>query len=112
MKYFETRFMSQADAFIATLDQSSIQKVFFNIELAEYVKDPRIFKKLRHHIWEFRIRSGHRHIRMLAFWYKLDREKSLVIITHGFIKKSMRVPVNEIQKSERLRIEYFNNNQL
>jgi phage-related protein len=101
--------MHQADAFIATLDHLSMRKVFFTIELAEHIKDPRIFKKIRNHIWEFRIRSGHLKIRMLAFWYTIDREKSFVIVTHGFVKKSSRVPLHEIRKSERLRIDYIKN---
>ncbi|MBR2493649.1 MAG: type II toxin-antitoxin system RelE/ParE family toxin, partial [Paludibacteraceae bacterium] len=34
---------------------------------------------------------------------------SLVIVTHGIIKKSQKTPKKEIEKAERLRIEYFNN---
>ena len=99
--------MSPADDFLATLDQPSIQKVLFKIELAEYVKDNRIFKKLRGNIWEFRIRSGNRHIRMLAFWHKVLQKPTNVIVTHGFFKKSNRIPSSEIQKAEKLRVDYL-----
>lgn len=47
--------------------------------------------------------------RLLAFW---DNEVgSLVIATHGFIKKTQKTPINEIAKAEALRKEYFSNKQ-
>jgi phage-related protein len=30
-------------------------------------------------------------------------------VTHGIIKKSQKTPKKEIEKAERLRLEYFNN---
>jgi len=35
MKYFETRFMEEANEFIAKLDPKTIKKIFYNIDLAE-----------------------------------------------------------------------------
>jgi len=47
--------------------------------------------------------------RLLAFW---DNEVgSLVIATHGFIKKTQKTPINEIAKAEALRKEYFSTKQ-
>jgi phage-related protein len=40
----------------------------------------------------------------LAFWDKTDSEQTLVLATHGFIKKTQKTPRNEI---ERARITYF-----
>lgn len=54
MRYFETKFMDEANEFIAKLDQKMIKKIFYNIELAEHTNDPRLFKKLQNDIWEFR----------------------------------------------------------
>ena len=48
-------------------------------------------------------------IRLLAFWDKSDNKETLVIATHGFIKKVDKVPANEIDRAERLRDKYFNN---
>ncbi|MBK8622833.1 MAG: type II toxin-antitoxin system RelE/ParE family toxin [Saprospiraceae bacterium] len=45
--------------------------------------------------------------RLLAFWDKSNNKNTLVIATHGFIKKSSKVPKNEIQKAENIRSEYF-----
>jgi hypothetical protein len=43
----------------------------------------------------------------LAFWDKSIDSETLVISTHGFLKKQSKVPYNEIQKAIQLRIKYF-----
>ncbi|MEY3421163.1 MAG: hypothetical protein RIR48_1452 [Bacteroidota bacterium] len=107
MKYFETIFLEAAKEFISSLDKKSASKVFYNIDLAEQTYDTKIFKKLQGEIWEFRIKYlGNQH-RLLAFWDKSNNRNTLVIATHGFIKKSSKVPKNEIQKAENIRSEYF-----
>ena len=88
MQYFETRFLEEADKFIAGLDAKAIKKVFYNIDLAEQTNDPKLFKKLQKEIWEFRVRFAGQQIRLLAFWDKTDTKETLVFATHGFIKKS------------------------
>jgi hypothetical protein len=53
------------------------------------------------HIWklildfeigEFWFRWGFGQIRLLAFWDKTNKEETLVVATHGFIKKPDKVP--------------------
>ena len=107
MRYFETRFMNEADEFIAQLDSKTSKKIFYNIDLAEQTNDPKLFKKLQYDIWEFRTKFAGLHIRLLAFWDKSDNKKTLVIATHGFIKKVDKVPANEIERAMRLREKYF-----
>ena len=107
MKYFETKFMEEANQFIAELDPKTIKKILYNIDLAEQTNDPKLFKKLQNDIWEFRTKFGGVQIRLLAFWDKSNNKETLVIATHGFIKKVDKVPVNEINRAERLRIKYF-----
>ena len=109
MKYFETRFMEEANKFIAELDPKAIRKIFYNIDLAEQTNDPKLFKKLQNEIWELRTKFGGLQIRLLAFWDKSDNKETLVIATHGFIKKVDNVPSNEINRAIRLRDKYFNN---
>jgi len=109
MKYFETRFMEEANEFIAELDPKTIKKIFYNIDLAEQTNDPKLFKKLQNDIWELRTKFGGLQIRLLAFWDKSDNKKTLVIATNGFIKKVHKVPPNEIERAERLREKYFQN---
>lgn len=83
----ETRFLEEADKFIAVLDSKIVRKIFYNIDLAEQTNDPKLFKKLQSDIWEFRTRYAGLHIRLLAFWDKSKNKETLVIATHGFIKK-------------------------
>ncbi len=109
MQYFETRFLEEADKFIAGLDAKAIKKVFYNIDLAEQTNDPKLFKKLQKEIWEFRVRYAGQQIRLLAFWDKTDTKETLVFATHGFIKKVDKVPANEIERAENIRKKYFEN---
>lgn len=109
MQYFETRFLEEADKFISELDLKTARKVFYNIDLAEQTNDPRLFKKLKNEIWEFRTLYAGLQIRLLAFWDKTDGKKTLVFATHGFIKKVDKVPNNEIDRAMKIREMYFNN---
>ena len=107
MRYFETRFLKEADEFVAKLDKKSAKKVFYNIDLAEQTNDPKLFKKLNKEIWEFRSLYLGNQNRLLAFWDKTETTATLVLATHGFIKKGDKVPISEIEKAERIREEYF-----
>ncbi|MFA5971248.1 MAG: type II toxin-antitoxin system RelE/ParE family toxin [Lentimicrobiaceae bacterium] len=107
MHYFQTRFLEDADNFIAGLDPKALRKVFYNVDLAEQTNDPRLFKKLQNDIWEFRTRFGGQQIRLLAFWDKTDGNETLVFATHGFIKKVDKVSSNEIIRAIKIRTKYF-----
>ena len=103
MRYFETKFLMEADEFVAKLDQKSARKLFYNIHLAEQTNDPKLFKKLQGEIWEFRSRYMGNQNRLLAFWDNTDRAETLVL------GKDEKVPQKEIDKAERIRQQYFKN---
>ena len=107
MHYFQTKFLEEAEQFVAALDSKALRKVFYNIDIAEQTNDPRLFKKLHNEIWEFRTLYNGNQIRLLAFWDKTDGKETLVLATHGFIKKVDKVPSNEIQRAGRIRDRYF-----
>ena len=109
MRYFETKFLDEADEFIVKLDLKTIKKMLYNIDLAEQTNDPRLFKKLQGDIWEFRTKYAGMQIRLLAFWDKTESKDTLVVATHGFIKKVDKIPANEIQRAIKLRERYFDN---
>ena len=90
MRYFETQFLEEADLFISTLNVKAIKKLLYNIDIAEQTNDPRLFKKLQGEIWEYRIRYDGLQIRLLAFWDKTGKKETLVLATHGFIKKQTK----------------------
>ena len=107
LQYFQTRFLEEADKFIAGLDPKAARKVFYNIDVAEQSNDPKLFKKLQTDIWEFRTKFGGLQIRLLAFWDKDNKTETLVFATHGFIKKVDKVPSNEIERAINIRKKYF-----
>ena len=109
MKFFETIFLEKTEIFFDTLDKKVVEKILYVIDLTEQTKDPKLFKKINTNIWEFRIQFSGLQIRLLAFWDTSKEKKSLVIATHGFIKKTDKVPMREIKKAEQIRSIYFTN---
>ena len=81
----------------------------YNIRrIQEGERNKELFKKLENsEIWEFRTLYNKLAYRLFAFWDK--EEETLIIATHGIIKKTQKTPLKEITKAERLRQEYFNN---
>ena len=103
--YFQTRFLEEADKFISELDEKTIKKIFYNIDLAEQTNDPKLFKKIQNEIWEFRTLYNKIAYRLFAFWD--ETEKSMIVATHGIVKKTDKTPKKEIEKAKQLRIEYL-----
>jgi len=109
---FDVIFLEQAIEFIEKLDSKTRNKIFYNIDKAKLINDPKLFKKLKDEIWEFRTKYNGIQFRLFAFWDKTEKSETLVISTHGMIKKVSKVPKTEIEKAEKLRIEYFNQKNL
>lgn len=100
--------MEEAYDFLKSIDKKHYEKILYNIRKAQIENDPELFKKLNDDIWEFRTLYQGLQYRMLAFWDKTDKATTLVVSTHGFIKKRSKVPDNEIQKAIQQRIKYLN----
>lgn len=107
MRYFETVFLDGAKKFLKTLQPKTVKKVFYNIDLAEQTNDPKLLKKIQNDIWGFRTKFAGLQIRLLAFWDKTDNKETLVIATHGFIKKVDKIPAKEIDRAIRVKDKYF-----
>ena len=103
---FTVRFLEEAKQFLDSLDEKSREKIMFNIWKARSSQDKELFKKLDHEIWEFRTIYNKTAYRLFAFWDK--NENSLVIVTHGMIKKTKKILRKEIVKAKLLRLEYLN----
>lgn len=109
MNKFTTEFLEEANEFLGKLDRKSASKLLYIIDVAEHKNDPRLFKKVRGEIWEFRSKYLGKQNRLLAFWDKTGKIETLVIATHGFVKKTKKIPTKEIDKAERIRQKYFSN---
>jgi phage-related protein len=58
-------------------------------------------------IFEFRIDESGRYYRVFAFWDTDFKDETLVVGTHGLIKKTNKTPPAEIKKAELIKREYF-----
>lgn len=98
----------EAKAFVLSLPEKAQKKVTYNILRIEGGEiDKELFKKLNEDIWEIRSSFNGMCYRLLAFWDK--DKKSLIIATHGFVKKTWKVPQKEIARAEAIMKEYFSN---
>ena len=111
-KLFEIIFLDEAFEFLKGLERKHYEKVLYNIRKAQTEHDPKLFKKLNNDIWEFRTFFQGFQYRLLAFWDKTSATDTLVVSTHGFVKKRNKVPDKEIQKAISQRTKYFEDKQL
>ena len=105
---FRVQLLEEVDIFLASLDEKSRDKILYNIWKARSTNDKELFKKLQDEIWEFRTKFNKSYFRLFAFWDKTDRNDTVVISTHGLIKKTDKIPKTEIERAEKLREKYFN----
>lgn len=105
---FRVDFLEEAKEFLDELDEKSRQKIIYNIWKVRSSNDKELFKKLQDEVWEFRTKYNKFYYRLFAFWDKTDKEDTIVISTHGLIKKTGKIPQSEIERAERLREKYFN----
>ena len=106
-KQFEVIFLEEVFEFLKSIEVKHSEKIIYNIRKSENKNDPELFKKLEDDIWEFRTLYQKLQYRLLAFWDKADSEKTLVISTHGFVKKQSKVSKKEIDRAKNLRTKYF-----
>ena len=110
---FKVLLYRDAQEFLASLDEKTRNKIFQTFDRASMLLDPEIFKKLAStDIWEFRTYFNKQQYRVLAFWDKGEGQMpidTLVIATHGFVKKTQKTPQKEINKAVAIRELYFKN---
>lgn len=100
--------LDEAAAFVRSLPEKAQKKIVYNMNRIKHGEvDKELFEKLSDTIWELRTIFNNVKYRLLAFW---DSEtRSLVVVTHGFTKKTQKTPPKEIAKAEAIRKEYLNN---
>ena len=96
---FDVILLGEVWDLLDTIDEKSKDKILYNIDKAKYVNDPELFKKLDELIWEFRTKYKKTYYRLLSFWDKTDKTETLVVATHGIIKKTDKIPKTEIERN-------------
>lgn len=104
---FKVQFLEEAAEFLDQVDNKAREKIIYNIRKAQVTTRKELFKKLSGEIWEFRTLFKKTHYRFLAFWDKSKKSNTVVISTHGIVKKTSKVPQSEIDKAERIRKKYL-----
>ena len=104
---FEVELLPEAIDFLENLDEKAREKIYYNIRKSQTVNDSELFKKLNELIWEFRTLYNGKSYRLFSFWDKSDGSETLVIATHGILKRSQKTPSKEIYKAEEIRKTYL-----
>lgn len=104
---FQLLLLEGAREFLRTLNLQARTKVYYNIKKVQGgIKDNELFKKLDNsEIWEFRTLYQGIAYRLFSFWDK-DLE-TMVVATHGIVKKTQKTPAKEIARAEEIRRKYF-----
>ncbi|MHA8088290.1 type II toxin-antitoxin system RelE/ParE family toxin [Aquirufa sp. Wall-65K1] len=104
---FNVEFLEEAAEFLESLDEKVRDKIIYNITKARSSSDKELFKKLTDEIWEFRTLYNKTYYRLFAFWDKSEKNNTVVVSTHGLIKKTGKTPQSDLDKAEKLRTRYF-----
>lgn len=106
----DVKYLPDASEFMLSIDEAAAKKLAYNVsKVCSGIKDAEIFKKLENtNIWEFRALNNGNCYRLLSFWD--TRTETLIVATHGIIKKTQKTPKKEIEKAEAIRKDYFDNN--
>lgn len=109
VEYFETATRCPVQEFLDSLETKERKRVLWAIDLlSDYGSDLVLLGRdhaayLRDKIFELRVRSRHKRFRVFYFFFDGDR----VILTHGIVKKTGKVPESEIDKALACREYYF-----
>ncbi len=105
---FDVVFMDAANDFIRSLPEKVQKKVVYNINRVRNGEmDKELFAKLGDSdIWEFRTLFNGIKYRLLAFWD--TEQQTLVVACNGFVKKTQKTPLKEIDRAKTLKKLYFN----
>lgn len=106
---FDIELLPEAVGFLENLDNKEREKIYYNIKKSQFVNDSELFKKLNESIWEFRTLYNGKAYRLFSFWDNIDGKDTLVVATHGILKKTQKTPSKEIKKAEEIRKQYLVN---
>lgn len=107
MAAFRLALLEEAKTFLQNLPVQVYKKILYNVDrVAGGEKNKELFKKLDNSdIWEFRTLYNGTAYRLFAFW---DTDmQTLVVATHGIVKKTQKTPKKEIARAKSIMKRYF-----
>ena len=106
---FDIELLPETIKFLEALDDKTREKIYYNMRKVQFVNDNELFKKLNDSIWEFRTSYNSKAYRLFSFWDKIKGKETLVVATHGILKKTQKTPPKEIKKADEIRKQYLSN---
>ncbi len=104
---FEVVMLQGVIDFFENIEEKARDKIIFNIHKARKINDHKLFKKLTGEIWEFRTLYNKKQYRLFAFWDKTNSKKTIVVATHGIIKKTKKIPSKEVAKAIEIMRKFY-----
>ena len=101
--------LPEAEKFVDSIEASARKKLFYAIRKTKIRIYGDWFEKLKStkDIFEFRIKDSNKFFRLFAFWDSTGDQETLVVCTHGLIKKTNKTPKQDIEKAEMIKDKYF-----
>jgi phage-related protein len=108
-KPIEVIFLKQAEEFTNSIENNPKKKLFHAIRKTKDRLFGQWFTKLKSSdgIFEFRVDDSGKFYRLFAFWDTEEERETLIVATHGLIKKTNKTPLAEIRKAEQIKRDYF-----
>ncbi len=108
-KPIEIILLPEAEEFVDNIEISAIKKLFYAIRKTKMRVFGDWFEKLKSSkdIFEFRVKDSNKFFRLFAFWDSTGETETLIVCTHGLIKKSNKTPKKEIEKAQMIKEKYF-----
>ncbi len=109
IKPIEIVLLSEADEFVDEIENSARKKLFYAIRKTKIRIYGDWFVKIKSSkdIFEFRVKDSNKFFRLFAFWDGTGDSETLIVCTHGLIKKTNKTPKKDIEKAEMTKEKYF-----
>ena len=108
-KPIEIILLPEAEDFVDKIEISARKKLFYAIRKTKMRIYGDWFEKLKSSkdIFEFRVKDSNKFFRLFAFWDSTGDMETLIVCTHGLIKKTNKTPKKDIDKAEMIKEKYL-----
>lgn len=102
-------FLTQAEIFIDEIEVPARRKFFVVIRKTKSRIFGDWFKKMTatKDLFEFCVSNNGKYYRLFCFWDSQNGNQTLIVCTHGLVKKTNKTPKSEIIKAEDIKNNYF-----
>lgn len=108
-KKIEVILLIQAEEFLNDIEEPVRKKFFLSMRKTKSRIFGDWFQKMKStkDIFEFRVDNNGKFYRLFSFWDNRGSKQTLIVCTHGLIKKTNKTPNSDIEKAEEIKDKYF-----